>query len=274
MCRSQQSCQICRKRHHTSICEREATEQMKVATGGGKVIYPVVVVEANGIKCCALLDTGAGSSYASTALLERLNSRPVRKECKRIEMMMEACNRRIEVHQLTISNLKGDFKIKTEVTKVVRPKLHALETPQYQQKINQFPHLKGITMDDMDSKPELPVHIVLGASEYAQIKTVVKQRVGLPGEPVAECTQFGWTMMSPGKEVDLNSMFLTQTSSLEYENLCKLDVLGLEDSSTNNQDNVYEEFREQLTRSSEDGTKQDYHGKQTNLLWPTTKLVV
>ena len=30
-----------------------------------------------------------------------------------------------------------------------------------------------------------------------------------------------------------------------------MDVLGLKDSSTNNQDNVYEEFREQLTRSSE-----------------------
>jgi hypothetical protein len=36
------------------------------------VCYPVVVVEINGIKCCALLDTGAGSSYASSALINEL----------------------------------------------------------------------------------------------------------------------------------------------------------------------------------------------------------
>ena len=36
------------------------------------VIYPVVVVVVDGIKCRALLDTGAGSSYVSAALVERL----------------------------------------------------------------------------------------------------------------------------------------------------------------------------------------------------------
>ena len=30
---------------------------------------PVVAVEINGVKCRALLDTGAGSSYASSALI-------------------------------------------------------------------------------------------------------------------------------------------------------------------------------------------------------------
>ena len=45
---------------------------MLVATGDTTVTYPVVVVNVEGIKCRALLDTGAGSSYASSALLERL----------------------------------------------------------------------------------------------------------------------------------------------------------------------------------------------------------
>ena len=35
----------------------------------GSMIYPVVVVVVDGIKCRALLDTGAGSSYASAALV-------------------------------------------------------------------------------------------------------------------------------------------------------------------------------------------------------------
>lgn len=49
-----------------------STEHMLVATGDTTVTYPVVVVNVEGIKCRALLDTGAGSSYASSALLERL----------------------------------------------------------------------------------------------------------------------------------------------------------------------------------------------------------
>ena len=53
---------------------------MLVATEKRSVIYPVVIVEVEGIKCRALLDTGAGSSYASAALLDRLHKRAVRKE--------------------------------------------------------------------------------------------------------------------------------------------------------------------------------------------------
>ena len=143
------------------------------------------------------------------------------------------------------------FKINTEVTNVDRNKLLTLENPQYQGKINQYSHLQGVSMNDDDTKPELPVHVILGASEYAQIKTETKPRVGHPGEPVAEQTRFGWTMMSPGKEIDLGNVLLTQTSSVDYENLCRLDVLGLKDTSPGSQENVYEEFQEQFTRSHE-----------------------
>ena len=46
-------------------------------------------------------------------------------------------------------------------------------------------------MNDDDTKPELPVHIILGTSEYALVKTEAKPRVGHPGKTVAERTQFG-----------------------------------------------------------------------------------
>ena len=54
-----------------------------------------------------------------------------------------------------------------------------------------------------------------------------------------------------GKEVDLTNMFLTQASSCDYENLCRLDVLGQEDTNVGDQGIVYEEFKEQLKRSPE-----------------------
>jgi hypothetical protein len=43
-------------------------------------------------------------------------------------------------------------------------------------------------------------------------------------------------------------MFLTQTSTMNYENLCNLDVLGLKDSPAGEQQSVYKEFKEQLIR--------------------------
>ena len=44
--------------------------------------------------------------------------------------------------------------------------------------------------------------------------------------------------MSPGEEIDVNEMFLTQTSSADYESPCRLDVLGLQDSPTGDQGEI------------------------------------
>ena len=102
-------------------------------------------------------------------------------------------------------------------------------------------------MDD-DPKPFLPTHLILGTSDYAAIKTAEPARVGKLGEPVAEKTKFGWTLMSPGKELDHLKMLLTQTSYTDYNELCRLDVLGLEDKAEHDQEAVYAEFCEQLVR--------------------------
>ena len=145
-CRSHNSCQKCRRRHHRSIydsngkpqgAEKKEGELLGVAKVAGKVVYPVVVVQVNGIKCRALLDTGAGS-YASSVLLQKINNRPARRENKRIEMMRESCNKRTEIHKVTISSLENDFKINTVVTKVYRDKLLSLDNPQHHQSISLF----------------------------------------------------------------------------------------------------------------------------------------
>ena len=80
-CKSRSLCQICQRRHHTSICNSVSNQLMTATTMERQtVIYPVVVVAVLGVKCRALLDTGAGSSYASAALLDRLKIRPHQRE--------------------------------------------------------------------------------------------------------------------------------------------------------------------------------------------------
>ena len=59
--------------------------------------------------------------------------------------------------------------------------------------------------------------------------------------------------MSLAKEaVDVTNMLLTQTSHLDYEELCRLVVLGLSDKPTNDQSTVYAKFKEQLVRHEEE----------------------
>ena len=223
---------------------------MLVAKGEGKVIYPVVVVKAGGIKCRALLDTGAGSSYASAALLERLNSKPQRREFRKIEMMMQTSNKMIDIHKLEVTNVKESFALKTEVTRVERSSLLSLPNPKYKDTIEQFNHLKGVTMEDTDEK----------GGDYAQIRTTTQPRVGKVGEPVGEFTRFGWTIVSPGTDnYDLTKMLFTTTSMHDYQKLCDLDVLGLQ-KPLNEEQSIYEDFKKQLSQSEEGWY-------ETGLLW-------
>ena len=53
----------------------------------------------------------------------------------------------------------------------------------------QIPTSKEVKMDDVDEKPHLPVHLILGVSDYAKIKTESKPKIGKPREPVAELTK-------------------------------------------------------------------------------------
>ena len=102
-------------------------------------------------------------------------------------------------------------------------------------------------MDDSDTKARLPVHVIIGANDFAKIRTSDRLRVGRKGDPVAERTRFGWTIMSPG--TDLGNAYLAVNSTVDHNRLCALDVLGLEDKLSTLQSDVHEEFKEQLARS-------------------------
>ena len=171
--------------------------------GDGPVVYPVVVVEVAGIKCRALLDSGAGSSYASAALLERIGAKPHHSGLRKIEMMLGASSRVMEVYRVKLNSVKGNFEMEAEVTKVEEPHLMMIDNPRYKELV------KGVTMDENDGRPCLPVHIILGNSECPRISTTEPQRVGRDRDPVVSYTKLGWTITSPGKEIDIISMLLT-----------------------------------------------------------------
>ena len=252
-CTSKRNCQKCNRRHHTSICNqsKEEKETMLAANNTGEGTFPVVVVKVNGIECRALIDSGAGSSYASAKLIERLNVKPVESKVKQVDMLMSTSTVRMESYQATVEAVNGSFQMEVQLNKVHKGELLKIENPNYEKLISTYPHLNEVNMDDKDTKEQLPVHVVLGAGEYARIKIDSRPLIGREGEPIAERTKLGWFIMSSGKEFDRNNMMLSQTSQSDYKELCRLDVLGLADSAEHDQGEVYKEFREQLQRSPE-----------------------
>ena len=232
------------------------------------VIYPVVVVEVLRVKCRALLDTGPGSSYASASLLDRLKIRRHQREVRQIEMMMGVVTKPVEIYKVEISSLKGDFLLETDVTKANKKQLLSLENPRYQQVLERYDHLKGVKMDTKDF---LPVHLILGVCDFTKIKTETAPGIRAANEPIAEKTRFGWTIISPGKEVDLSQMILTQTSTVDYDNLCRLDVFGLAHCATGDQRRCIQSSKSNLDETKRVGSKQAFHGRGTTHLYQTTK---
>ena len=276
-CRSKLTCQHYKGKNHTSICkdrnkekeqetsDKSSGEQPLFLAKDFQVAYPVVVVNVDGIKCRALLDTGAGSSYISSSLANRLKKNPSRKDYKQIETMLHTITTKVEVYEVEVSNLKGNFKITADVNKVNKPQLISLPNPCYQDMIQEFRHLKGVSMDDTDNKANLPIHLILGASEYTRIKTKHVLRIGEPGEPIAEYTAFGWTIMSGGKEKGLNQMLLARDTEANYAELCKLNVLGIKDKLKAEMMKCIRNSRNSLEEMKPAAKIQICYGKQTAL---------
>ncbi|CAB4016409.1 Hypothetical predicted protein [Paramuricea clavata] len=193
-----------------------------------KVCHPIVIVKANGITCRALLDTGAMTSYASAYLLRLMKINPSNTLTRCIQTITGTRTKHVEIYNLEVSNTEGNFVIPVNVTKVDRSDLLSVVNPNYPELISRYQHLQGVSMVETDTKSVLPMHLILGAAEYSKIKTSEPQRTGV--------------------QPNLDNIFLAQTAQSDYEELCRMDVLGIQDTPSGDQKVVHEEFLEQLRR--------------------------
>ena len=193
-------------------------------------VMPIVVVKVNGITCRALIDTEAGSSYISAKMISILKLKPYQTTIKNIEMLMSTKQMKGQKFK---AKLSSDYELDVDLTKVDRHELLSVDNPRYEELQRRYPYLRPVEINDTHTKPHLPVHLVLGAGEYTRIKTAAKPLVGREGEPIAEKTKLRWFIMSPGIEVD--TLLFAKSSQKDYEELCRLDVLGLSDSAEHSQ---------------------------------------
>ena len=58
-------------------------------------------------------------------------------------------------------------------------------------------------------------------------------------------------IVSPGHSSEVTNLLFSKTSLHDYENLCSLDCLAVEENHVKSDDLVYDKFRKQLGRNSQ-----------------------
>ena len=144
---------------------------MLLTTNTIHVTYPVVVIEVEGVKCRALIYTGAGSSYGSLKLISRLNKKPIRKQSKRIETLMHSVIQKTAIFALQIIDTNHKFILEIESNKFEKEVLLEIPNPNYSEMQKKYGHLSDIIIIDHDTERDLPVHVILRAGNYTKIKT-------------------------------------------------------------------------------------------------------
>ena len=83
--------------------------------------------------------------------------------------------RKILVYSAEIKDMNNEFSCKTEIIKLANQKLsnrnyrtEVTELPNrnYREIQNNYQHLRDITLNHYDTKSDLPIHMILGISDF------------------------------------------------------------------------------------------------------------
>ena len=135
-CFSKATCQHCKKRHHTSICDRNLTPKdgrkdkntLMTASGSNEGILPIIPIKVDGITCRALIDTGAGSSYASGKLIDLLKKKPCETKTRRVNMLISSQVTKLDMYDTLVESLDGNFSMSVKLAKVHKRELLTVVT--------------------------------------------------------------------------------------------------------------------------------------------------
>ena len=77
----------------------------------------VLVVKVSHVKCPALIDNGAGNSYAPASFINRLNKKPNCQEVKK-HTLMNWVAKKTKSYKTKVRHITQDFKIHIELKKM------------------------------------------------------------------------------------------------------------------------------------------------------------
>ena len=101
-----------------------------------------------GIKCHALVDTGAGASNVSSTIIsyikQKTNKKQIKTGSKQIESPVRSSIKNIPTYSVGMKDINNKFSFKTEINKLEKSVLLELPNPNYRGIQNNYEHLRDI----------------------------------------------------------------------------------------------------------------------------------
>ena len=170
------------------ICDKKERRESGMTAnliGDSSVIHPIVVITLGGYKFKALLDSGSNHSYVSSTAIELIKAKVKSSSFRQIAMLTDVETRTMQVYEVVMRSVTGDLSLNVNVTKIEKRELLTLDNPRYSDLVKSQPHLRGVKMEDSDTKACLPAHVIIDANDFAKIRTSGSLRVGRRGDSVA-----------------------------------------------------------------------------------------
>ena len=256
-CYNKKPCSKCNEgEHHPVICEKEESSvpNMHVVTPGG-IAYQTVLAKVNvkgkpSITCRCLLDTGCDKTYMLQKTANLLKSKPLRQDKKVLDTVHGERQHICSVYKIEVKDMKGRLKFETEVSTL--SKLTSVKNVKPQILKEKFNHLKNLEFSDISSDKELEIDVIIGLEDLCKLKTG-NMKWGNAGDPVAEETTLGWTLMGPTNTSEDQSISSSVLLTTDKENLSNqiAKLWDLETVGIREENSVEEKFEDTVSFNGE-----------------------
>ena len=242
--------------HHPVICEKEESSvpNMHVVTPRG-IAYQTVLAKVNvkgkpSITCRCLLDTGCDKTYMLQKTANLLKPKPLRQDKKVLDTVHGERQHICSVYKIEVKDMKGRLKFETEVSTL--SKLTSVKNVKPQILKEKFNHLKNLEFSDISSDKELEIDVIIGLEDLCKLKTG-NMKWGNAGDPVAEETTLGWTLMGPTNTSEDQSISSSVLLTTDKENLSNqiAKMLDLETVGIREENSVEEKFEDTVSFNGE-----------------------
>ena len=207
-CKSTYRCRECSQPHHTSIHQQQAatTPVNSSSTKSSQVpdalmtTAQVLLVGPRGqeVKARALIDSGAGLSLISNRVAHLLD---LPLEPTRLQLSVAQGEQSKPIKHLTHLHLSPlqNRALKIPCRAAVAPTVTCDLPPQAVEQVLDLPHIMGLQLADPDYHIPGRIDILLGAEMAPKVMLKALLRDGLPSQPTAQATHFGWVVSGPVK---------------------------------------------------------------------------
>ena len=203
-CTNYHRCRECSQKHHTTL-HKPNQVQVSSTFSQSRQLPDALLMTANVLlkgpgghqmKARAFLDPGAGLSLVSGRVAQILELPLESSKTSFTTVQGTKCQGSNYLTNLTISSLhsKKEFSCRPAVVKQVTEDIpnKLLAT------VDDYQHLTGLCLTDPTFNVPGRVDILLGAELWPQLQETTSTNItGLPSEPGAQLTAFGWVLSGP-----------------------------------------------------------------------------